>query len=145
MRVSSMALVILLLFFTLGTAVLATSLYRVQVDDVARFRKSFEQQATRRISIPGHRGRITDRHGMVLADSRPSHDIVCHPESFRRSGGLSNTVDAIEADIVRLAAVLRLPFGISAAQLSISLLILLLSFCIAAVLAARTYRRHLVR
>ena len=109
MRVSSMALVILLLFFTLGTAVLATSLYRVQVDDVARFRKSFEQQATRRISIPGHRGRITDRHGMVLADSRPSHDIVCHPESFRRSGGLSNTVDAIEADIVRLAAVLRLP------------------------------------
>lgn len=43
------------------------------------------------------------------------------------------------------AAVLRLPFGISAAQLSISLLILLLSFCIAAVLAARTYKRHLVR
>lgn len=112
MRVDAIALLSLLLFFTLGTAVLATSLYRVQVDDVAHFRKSFEIQATRRISIPGRRGRILDRDGTVLANSRPRHDIICHPESFRRNGGWSNTVHAIDAEIGRLAAALRLPCAV---------------------------------
>ena len=43
------------------------------------------------------------------------------------------------------AVVLRLPFGINAIQLTLSVLLLLLTFCCAALLAARTYRRHLVR
>ena len=44
-------------------SVLATALYRVQVNDVAQFRKSLDRQSTRRISIPGRRGRILDRFG----------------------------------------------------------------------------------
>jgi ABC-2 type transport system permease protein len=43
------------------------------------------------------------------------------------------------------AVVLRLPFGISTMQLILSALLLLLAFFAAALLAARTYRRHLVR
>ena len=43
------------------------------------------------------------------------------------------------------AVVLRLPFGISTIQIALSVLILLLTFSAAALLAARTYRRHLVR
>ncbi len=43
------------------------------------------------------------------------------------------------------AVVLRLPFGISTMQLILSALLLLLAFLAAALLAARTYRRHLVR
>ena len=43
------------------------------------------------------------------------------------------------------AVVLRLPFGISTVQLILSALLLLLAFLAAALLAARTYRRHLVR
>ena len=109
MRVSSFAILALTAFFALGLAVLATTLYHVQVDDVARFRKSLENQATRRISIPGRRGRILDRTGRVLADSRPVHDVVCRLEYFQRAGGWSNTVNAIDAEVTRLAAVLRIP------------------------------------
>ena len=113
MRVSAIAILAMLAFFSLGIAVLSTSLYRVQVNDVARFRKSMENQATRRISIPGRRGRILDRAGHVLADSRPVHDIVCSLECFKRSGGWSNTVDVIDAELSRIASVLRLPRAIS--------------------------------
>ena len=109
MRVSAAAILALFVFFTLGLAVLGASLYRVQVNDVARFRKSLENQATRRISIPGRRGRILDRDGHVLADSRPVHDVVCRLEYFQRAGGWSNTVNAIDAEVTRLAAVLRIP------------------------------------
>jgi len=109
MRVSAAAILALLVFFTLGLAVLGTSLYRVQVNDVAQFRKSLENQATRRISIPGRRGRILDRDGHVLADSRPVHDVVCRLECFQRAGGWSNTVNAIDAELTRLASVLRIP------------------------------------
>ena len=42
------------------------------------------------------------------------------------------------------AAMLRLPFGIGALQLALAVLLLLASFFLAALLAARTYRRHLL-
>ena len=113
MRVSSIAILSMLVIFTLGTSVLTTALYRVQVNDVAQFRESLENQATRRISIPGRRGRILDRNGRVLADSRPCHDIVCHLENFKRAGGWSNTVNAVDAELTHLSAVLRLPRTIS--------------------------------
>ena len=109
MRVSAIAILSLLAFFTLVMSVLATALYRVQVNDVAQFRKSLDRQSTRRISIPGRRGRILDRNGLVLADSRPRHDIVCNFENFKRNGGWSNTVNAVDADITRLESVLGLP------------------------------------
>ena len=112
MRVSAVAILSMLAFFTLGTSVLATALYRVQVNDVARFRERLEHQATRRISIPGRRGRILDRDGYVLADSRPRHDIVCNLESFQRNVGWSNTVNAINVELAHLSAVLRMPCAV---------------------------------
>lgn len=42
------------------------------------------------------------------------------------------------------AAMLRLPFGIGTLQLALAVLLLLTSFFLAALLAARTYRRHLL-
>lgn len=42
------------------------------------------------------------------------------------------------------AAMLRLPFGIGTFQLALAVLLLLASFFLAALLAARTYRRHLL-
>lgn len=42
------------------------------------------------------------------------------------------------------AAMLRLPFGIGTLQLALAVLLLLSSFFLAALLAARTYRRHLL-
>ena len=43
------------------------------------------------------------------------------------------------------AALLRLPFGLPIWQLTVGALLLFLAFALAALLAARTYRRHLVR
>ena len=104
-----MTILALFAVFVLGTSVLTAALYRVQVSDVAQFRKRQARQATRRIGIAGRRGRILDRAGGVLADSRPRYDIVCNLEFFRNKGGISNTVNAIDAEITHLALVVRLP------------------------------------
>ena len=121
MRVSVLSILVLFAVCTLGVAVLASSLYRVQVNNVAQFRKTLVNQATRRISVPGRRGRILDRGGNVLADSRPSHDIVCRFECFQRGGGWSNTINAVDAEITRLAAVLRLPRTLTRERIARSL------------------------
>ena len=54
-------------------------------------------QATRRVRVPGLRGRILDRRGRVLAESRASLGIRCDLQSFQRRGAVSNTVAAVEA------------------------------------------------
>lgn len=117
MRVSAIAILIMLAVFTMGTGVLVTSLYRVQVNDVAAFRKSLERQATRRISVPGRRGRILDRTGAILADCRPCRDLVCRLECFQRGGARSNTVNAVAAELVRLGAAMHRELTISPAQI----------------------------
>jgi penicillin-binding protein 2 len=95
--------------FTLGLAVIAAELWRLQVVDVADFKENQRKQHTRSILIPGMRGRILDRSGRVLADSRPSRVIICRPESFPRRGGVSNIAATVDAELDRLSAVLKLP------------------------------------
>ena len=108
MRTSPTFMVFLGAVFTLGIAVLAADLWRLQVVDVADFRENQHRQNTRSILIPGMRGRILDASGRVLADSRPSRVIVCRPERFAAKGGMTNIAMAVEAEIERLSAVLRI-------------------------------------
>ena len=42
------------------------------------------------------------------------------------------------------AVLLRLPFGISITDVTVAVLLMLLCFALAALLAARTYKRHLI-
>ncbi len=109
LKVSPFFLLGLAVVYMLGIFVLASTLFRVQVTNVAEFREDQQSQVTRRIQVPGLRGRILDCKGRVLAECRPSRSIQCNLEEFQRSGNWSNTVNAVDKEIDRLAQVLQLP------------------------------------
>jgi len=109
MRTSPVFMVFLGAAFTLGIAVITAELWRLQVVDVAASKENQRRQNTRSILIPGMRGRILDRSGRVLADSRPSRVIMCLPERFANKGGITNIANAVDSDLERLSAVLNLP------------------------------------
>lgn len=94
--------------YLLGFLVLGSALFRLQCVDTGEFRAGLKQQATRRIRVPGLRGRILDRNGETLATCRPSHCIQCNIEEFQKRGAASNTVAAIEDAADRLAAAISL-------------------------------------
>lgn len=112
-RVTDWAFLALAGLYLLGVGVLMTALYRVQVLGAARFRYDQSRQSIRRVQVPGTRGRILDRNGIVLADCRPSLCVVCYAEEFQRRGDWSNTVNAIDAAIDQVAAVVKVPRGVS--------------------------------
>lgn len=109
MKTSPWAAIALATLQTFGVAVLFVSLFRLQVLHTAEFQEDQEVQATRRIRVPGARGRILDRAGRILAECRPSRSILCHPEEFAHDGSRSNAVNAILSAIDRLAAKIDLP------------------------------------
>jgi len=108
MRTSPIFMLFLGVAFTLGIAILVVELWRLQVKDVASFKENQSKQTIRTILVPGKRGRILDRTGRVLADSRPSRIVVCHAERFLLRG-VTNMAMAVNAEIDRLAAVLKIP------------------------------------
>ena len=108
MKTSSWFILSLGAVYLLGFVVLGTTIFRLQYEDTGDFKADLEQQNTRRIRVPGLRGRILDRNGAVLAECRPSHCIQCNIEEFQRRGDAQNTVAAIEEAVDRLAEMLNL-------------------------------------
>ena len=119
MRVSGWSILALAALFTAAFAGLARSLHRVQVVDVAEFKRNLANQATRRMRKPCIRGRILDSRGGVLAESRARRDIVCDFSAFTGAGGISNTIAAIGGEISRLAESLGIdkPAHLTAARI----------------------------
>ena len=117
MKTSPWFVLALAAVFIFGELVLAISLFRLQVLNVADFKEEQTIQATRRVRVPGLRGRILDRRGRVLAESRASLGIRCDLQSFQRRGAVSNTVAAVEASLDRLADLIRRPRQVSTAQI----------------------------
>ncbi len=101
-----------------GEAFLASSLRRVQVAESAAFARDQLRQSVRRVQMPGPRGRIFDRNGLCLADNRPSYCIAYYVEELRQRGPWIRTIDAVDADIDRLAGVLGVPRQLSRASVS---------------------------
>ena len=101
------------LLFTAGVMFLAASLYHVQIVEFSSFSRDQMRQSIRRVQVPGPRGRILDRNGVCLADNRPSYCIAFYVEELRKRGKWSKTIDAVDADIDRLAGVLGIPREIS--------------------------------
>jgi len=103
----------LALLFTAGVVFLAVSLHRVQVVEFSAFARDQVRQSVRRVQVPGPRGRIFDRNGVCLADNRPSYCIAYYVEELRQRGKWARTIEAVDADIDRLAGVLGIPREIS--------------------------------
>lgn len=71
--------------WALGIAlgILATGLWYVQIVSGERYASRARQQTYRTVRVPAVRGRILDRHGVVLADNRPSFQLVLYVEELR--------------------------------------------------------------
>lgn len=100
-------------FFSLGIV-----LWRMQVARGERYRQRLVRQSTRRVRLPGRRGRIFDCRGTVLADNRPSYCIAIHFEELRQRGPWSRTVEYVDSLLDRLADMLGLPRRISRKDIS---------------------------
>ena len=97
-----------LLFFA-GLTLLGARLYSLQVVQSDKYEQRQMHQSVRCVLLPSPRGRILDRHGRLLADNQPNYCLAIYLEEMRRPGRWSNTVNAVELELDRLAAVLQLP------------------------------------
>jgi penicillin-binding protein 2 len=77
-RIRPVALVIIA-----GMAILAAGLWRLQVVAAPGYKRSEAAQSVRLVRVPAIRGRILDRHGVCLAENRPSYDVNLYLEELR--------------------------------------------------------------
>jgi penicillin-binding protein 2 len=68
----------------IGLLVLASGLWWVQIVSARDYRANLESQSFRTTRIPAVRGRILDRTGAVLADSRPNYIVSLYLEELRK-------------------------------------------------------------
>ena len=102
LRVVLAAMLVLLL-------TLAGTLFRFQVVHGPAYEQSLKDQSLRRIRLPAVRGRICDRNGVCLADSRPSCCLVLYLEELRRPGKWQNTIDEVQKVIRPIAGIIGRP------------------------------------
>ncbi len=66
-----------------GMGVLLAGLWWVQIVTARSYRTKLETQSFRTVRIPAVRGKILDRNGVPLADSKPSFDVSLYLEELR--------------------------------------------------------------
>lgn len=87
---------LLLLMMSLALGFISLMLWRIQVRDGHEYQRDELRQSVRRVRIPGMRGRIFDAQGEVLADNRPSFNIVIFLEEVRQPGTWTRTINHLE-------------------------------------------------
>ena len=68
-----------------GLGVLLAGLWWVQVVSARDYEANLEAQSFRTVRIPAVRGRILDRNGVALAESRPTYNVSLYLEELDRS------------------------------------------------------------
>lgn len=76
-------------------ALLFTRLWWVQVRKGPEFVESIVRQSVRDIRVPAVRGRIRAGNGAIIADNRPSFDLVLNIEELKVPGPQSRTVESV--------------------------------------------------
>ena len=82
-------------------------LWEVQIKEGEAHRENISRQSIRSIRDPGVRGRIFSSDGKLLADNRPSYDVVFHLSEMRRPGRRINTIKYIIECSDRIAKALK--------------------------------------
>jgi penicillin-binding protein 2 len=101
----------------LGLLVLLLGLWRVQVLHHQVYGSREQAQSLRRIRLPSVRGEIVDRHGVVLADNRPSYDVVLYLEQLPRVSKRQDFLSSVATSIGAVNAALQTPVTVSERQL----------------------------
>jgi penicillin-binding protein 2 len=68
-----------------GLGVLLAGLWWVQIVSARDFEAHLETQSYRTVRIPAVRGRILDRNGVVLAESRPTYNVSLYLEELEKA------------------------------------------------------------
>src|SRR5688572_13605857 len=68
-----------------GLLILFGSLWRLQVLSASHYREKAKTQSFRTVRIPGQRGQIVDRNGVVLVENRPSFNVNLYLKELRKS------------------------------------------------------------
>lgn len=95
-----------------------TYLWNLQVVQGHTFQDQISTQSLRRVRHPGHRGRIIDRNGLVLADNRPSVAIAIYPSELRMPGRQARTLDRIDALLDEISEKIELPRTLTREQIA---------------------------
>ncbi len=93
----------------IGLLALLIALFRVQVMHAERYGDREEAQSLRRIRIPSARGEIVDRNGVVLANNRPSYDVVIYLDQLGRVSKQQDIVTVANASLGALSRALHIP------------------------------------
>jgi penicillin-binding protein 2 len=95
-RLNRLSRVLLLLL-----GVLALRLFQLQVLQGARYARLSDRNRIRKLVLPAPRGRILDRNGVLLADTRPSFTVVVVPTELSDSALplLARLIDLAVADL----------------------------------------------
>jgi penicillin-binding protein 2 len=96
-----------------GLLALVVALFRVQVVHGERYDSRERAQSLRRIRVPSARGEIVDRNGVVLANNRPSYDIVIYLDQLGQVSKRADDVRVAQANLAALSRALGMPVALS--------------------------------
>lgn len=66
-----------------GLFILTAGLWYIQIVSARQYQTSLDNQTYRTVRVPGIRGKIFDRNGIVLAENRPSYNLDLYLEELR--------------------------------------------------------------
>jgi penicillin-binding protein 2 len=93
-----------------GLAILVVALFRVQIVNGAFYDQRLRSQSLRSVKLPASRGRIFDRHHVLLADNRPNYGIAFYFQELRRDASRGRPLTQIALEMsATLSASLQLP------------------------------------
>jgi penicillin-binding protein 2 len=105
--IEQLRLRVVLAFMLALLLVLGAALFHRQAMRGTLYEQSLRTQSLRTVRLPPVRGRIVDRNGVCLADSRPAPCLALYLEELRRPGrGQQRTIDAATNVLDRLGRVL---------------------------------------
>ena len=100
---------ILLVVMLAAFGVLLAALWRMQVAHGKNYQRDLMKQSVRRVRVPGMRGQILDRHGVCVADNRPSYCLALYLEELRQPGRWVKTIRYVNSLIDELSVTLGVP------------------------------------
>jgi penicillin-binding protein 2 len=98
-RVATMLVVI-----AVALAAVLVRLWVLQVMQGARWRMAAENNRLRRLPLEAPRGRVTDDHGAIILDNRPTYQLLVFPEEMRdpaRTAQFLNSIDIAPPEEIR--------------------------------------------
>jgi len=95
-----------------GLLVLLLALFRTQVLNAEMYGTREQTQSLRRIRMPSARGDIVDRRGVLLANNRPSHDVVIYLDQLRGSKK-QDIYRVVSSNLAVLAEAMQMPITLT--------------------------------